>query len=395
MKKLEPLKTLSPLSEDYIAEHSLELFDLWIIKDTEDSKWGPFETEDLREISARFEDLFQTYKAFNLATEKESPFFKNTKFQRRKPKLVSIQDIEKDHNFLILVSGIKKGPYNLEEIRNQILSSQISLNALASIDKGKSWIKLYEYHEFDRRLFKKKEELPFAPDEQVLGKTNIDIKTLKARQKSKEEEDAIVGLAFIGHGNDKGQKIKPISTKEKEIVSMSTAIEQEDTSIIQKIRFKYIAVSAIATFIIFTGLNTFNSSSHIPLQNKQAIQRVKKPIEINSKKIQARKPARAIKAKKYQPIQQERKTRKKKISSAARKKPAKIYREVHSDDDFEVHTIEEDFDNGRDIASDQLSEDEIDFIERAENGDLTDKEMETYKNFLDAKRDEVQITDFE
>jgi hypothetical protein len=377
MENNMPLKTIEPMSEDFIAEHNIELFDTWIIRDEAGQSWGPFHTNDLKDIAQEHEELFEEYTALNLATEKEKPFFQNTKFQRRKPKLVSLQGLQTIDNFYLLDQGVKKGPFTLEHIKELLDSKKMTLNILASVDKGQSWIKLFEHHEFDRRLLKNKEELPFSPNAEVLDK-KFD-KMEKSYKKPKEEQEALVGLAFIGGGNDKGQKIVTPPTGEQ-----ATA----QTEKVSNPKVKYVAAAAVFVLVLFTGINSFNSSyvKDVTSPNIRTAERVKKLKEIKVNTVAKRTPAKTLKAKRYRPL------KRKSISSSKRKR--RNYRELNNNQRHETVDLEDSFNKeeiSRGIASqgnDDLSDEEIEFIERAERGEFNEDEAERRKGYLEDKRDQ-------
>jgi hypothetical protein len=396
MNNIQPLKTLDPMSEDYISEYNIELFDTWIVKDETGKSWGPFKTDDLKSLAFDYEELFEHYYALNLATEKEKPFFQNTKFQRRKPKLVSLQGLQTTDKFYLLDKGVKKGPFKLDDIKELINSHKITLNILASVDKGNSWIKLFEHHEFDRRLLKNKEELPFSPNQEMLNK-NFD-KVENSYRKQKDEQDALVGLAFIGSGNDKGQKITKVISTSKDEVSKPTVSTSEP--VIKKAtppQIKYIASAAVFILVLFTGINSYNSSyvkessapnNKVSEKSKGMTSTVQKRKFLKPSKVSQRKPAKVIKAKKYRPIK-----RKKVAESKDRRKN---YRKVHSNERHETYDLDDPYlkeEVTRDIASsgnDDLSDEEIEFIERAERGELNDEEIQKRKEYLESKREEFE-----
>jgi len=389
MSKTNPLLNIEPISEDFIAKHNVELFDTWTIKDEQGNSFGPFQTDTLREASAADQDFFETVIAFNFATEKEKPFFQNTKFQRRKPKLVSLQGVECNDEFYLLIKGVKKGPYTLNDVKLMLEKREVALNNMASMDKGKSWIKIFEHHEFDRRLLKNKEELPFSPNETELSKFDS-----SKVSKAKEADEALVGLAFIGRGNDKGQRIKSFSKS----TSVKAIVKKENN-------FHFSKKAKIGTFItamlvmVMVGFNTMNSNfgssedSFAEVPSKKIEQAVTAKVE-NTSPVN-RKPAKVIQAKKYRPIQ--RNIVKAKILPN-RKEPVKRYREIHSDDgryetvDLDNPKEKEDLTRSLagDFGDDELSEEELEFIERAENGELSEKEMDSYKTYLDQKRGEFE-----
>lgn len=391
---------LEPLSDEFISEHSIELFDLWMIK-SENEMLGPFDTETLRKYSQENHELFNEYFAFNMATEKWTPFFKVTQFQRRKPKLVPMQSLKTVDEFYILQKGIKKGPYTLVQIKNLVDQKQIPLNIQASIDKGESWIKLFEHHEFDRRLLKNKEELPYSPDQAVFNHHThqMQVSMLK-NKKIQDEQDAMIGLAFIGQGNDKGQKIlfHPEHTEHQEASSSIEAHESFMERIINKLNLRYGAYAIAGVFVFFTVLNSFNSSYDGETTNLQT--ETKQPNEM----IQRRKPAsvdnkaptKIIEAKKYKPVQRNERIER---DEKETRKPRR-YKQVHTDERYETIDIDDPYvkeELTRELAgeygNDELTPQEIEFIEKADQDGLSQEEQQKLDEYERERYQEVQDFD--
>src|SRR5690606_4148045 len=70
--------------------------------------------------------------------------------------------------------------------------------------------------EFDRRTRAKAGELPFTPKaEHFQTSESYAQKKLQEIKQKQDEEDALVGLAFISTGNDKGQPFKSLERKKE------------------------------------------------------------------------------------------------------------------------------------------------------------------------------------
>ena len=206
---------LQPISDEDIAAHNISLADLWMIQLPDNILYGPFTTKTLKEYSSNNFEIFQEAHSYNLEDESWKPFFSTPPFQRRRPRLVPTQSLISNDNFHILQKGKKHGPFSLQELKEMVSKSDINLNAQVSIDNGETWIKLYEHHEFDRRTRSShRESLPFIPQDEIFKNVQEDTqKALQRMKKLKDQEDALVGLAFIGHGNDKGQLFDSTTNK--------------------------------------------------------------------------------------------------------------------------------------------------------------------------------------
>lgn len=210
---MEQMKTkidLMALTDEDIKLQSIGEENLWMVLVGE-NEYGPYETSSLKEYAQTYEYLFNEAHAYQFVSKEEiKPFFKFLPFQRRSPKLIPAQNLVNNFLYMILQNGKKYGPYNLEELRKKVDSGDISLRSEVSVDDEKTWIKLYEHHEFDRRLRKAPEPLPFVPLEESFNESqSFALKTISDKKSKKEEEDALIGLAFVSSGHDKGQKTKP------------------------------------------------------------------------------------------------------------------------------------------------------------------------------------------
>lgn len=248
------------LSDGDIDRLGLSYSDVWMIKFSDGKKHGPYSTDMLREDSQKNTDLYEKCQAFNMVTEEWKPFFKLPEFQRRKPKLVAAQNLIKSEDFLLLINGQKSGPYSLDQLKDLIAGKKITLTQEVSVDEGKTWIKLYEHHAFDRRHRKGNEELPFRPEGQVFEEADHKTASIILNlEKQKEESSIISSLAFIGRAVETGkiklEKPAPRKVKKKYVkVSPHTEEVEEEP---KKSSFKSFigagAIALIAAVFIFGG----------------------------------------------------------------------------------------------------------------------------------------------
>lgn len=206
---------LGPLSDEAIEDLSLSSDNLWMVKSM-DQIFGPFDTNSLKEYAGTHQYLFEDALAQNLSEQHWKPFFQFVQFQRRIPKLIPAQSLVSNDNFLIVQSGTRVGPLTLDELKQKVNAGLISVRSEVSVDNGDTWIKLYEHHEFDRRTRAKAGELPFTPKaEHFQTSESYAQKKLQEIKQKQDEEDALVGLAFISTGNDKGQPFKSLERKKE------------------------------------------------------------------------------------------------------------------------------------------------------------------------------------
>lgn len=413
---------LAALTEEQIANDQIENAELWMIKTKDGQMFGPYSTQSIKEYAADHQHLFEESMAYNLGNESWKAFFKIAKFQRRKPKLVPMQSLMSSDSFLILFNGEKKGPFTLEQVQKFVEDKKIALNVQVSLDAGESWIKLYEHHEFDRRLKKNADDLPFVPENNIFEHSEQVIQhKVQNRTKADDEEDAIVGLAFISNGNDKGQTVetesleldhkpkKTNTTAKKVQFRQLTNKENFWSKITEKINFKYVGASMVGIFVLFTAYNSFNGSFNEDSEIKPAKKQVQtKQASINNdsrtpkKKVVRHakaKPKKIARARKYEPKPQ-RSYRKR---TRSRKPAQDRRRQVHTDDrydnlDIDDPAVREEL--KREIAADgygdnfdeNLTPEQIEFIERANQEGFSEGDYDEME-----QRDELydQIDDFE
>ena len=210
MDELKKHIDLEPLSDEVIKTRSISLEDLWMVKDELNNVMGPFDTDGLKVYCANHQHLFLDSKVYNLSEEKWYNTFEVSFFQRRSPSLVSSQNLINNDDFYILLNGQKNGPYHKDEVQNFLNNGQITPNTELSMDNGESWIKLYEHHAFNRRSKKSNQELPFSPSQDILDKM---AKTKEEILKAKDNEDAIVQLAFLGHNQSEDSQASEATTQ--------------------------------------------------------------------------------------------------------------------------------------------------------------------------------------
>lgn len=191
----ELLVNLPIISEEEVQARNIALNQLWLVQ-VEDKLFGPFEQFELR--NCVFEDaiVFEDAKVCNIEDETWMSIFKARAFQRRKPQLVSQEDLTQQQHFHIIVNGHKEGPFGLEELQAKFEAEEIKLTDSISTDNGHNWTKLYLHPEFNRRDDMSAEDLPFGAREANNIKLN------------QPEHDAheLAGLVYLNHKNEKDFK---------------------------------------------------------------------------------------------------------------------------------------------------------------------------------------------
>lgn len=309
---------LGPLSDEAIEDLSLSMENLWMVKSM-DQIFGPFETNSLKEYASTHQYLFEDAFAQNLSEQHWKPFFQFVQFQRRIPKLIPAQSLVSNDNFIVAQNGVRVGPLTLEELKQRVNAGTISVRSEVSVDNGDSWIKLYEHHEFDRRTRAKAGDLPFTPKaEHFQASDSYAQKKLQEVKQKQDEEDALVGLAFISNGNDKGQPVKSLERK-KQVQAEAPKIEKVVVPKVVKVanttnpnHIKKIAVGGVfllAVALYFKGPSNnpdLNVSAPKEMRDTQTVSIDNTDRSIPNKKVEKnveapRMPASVKRAEPYKP----------------------------------------------------------------------------------------------
>lgn len=403
------IKNLKPLSDEQIESENLSLSDLWMLQMPDKRIYGPFSTIMLKNAFHIDENLQNEAIVYNLFHEKWSKPFDNASFQRRKLNIVD-NSKQQYFQFYILSKGQKVGPLSIENIKDLLHKKELLYHEQISHD-GVTWNKVYTYEVFDRRLNRLQEQgLPFSPNDNTLN--NIAESTSEVLKKLKEKNeqiDALAGLAFIGHGNDKGQTIddnkkdsESKSVTEDEFTHLPSGIEnlifQIKAFVIEHKKVSSAIVAAML-LIVVGNISLQSPRRDIASEFKES-QKSKAPTKLLKTDTKPMVPAKRLSAKKVQPIERKKINRPKKIarptpSNKSRTKPNELkeYRDQYYDNyenenydlvDVEDPRVKEEL--SREMAGNFEDEQnqnnndfdlnrEKEFIDQVENGDLT-PEME-------------------
>jgi hypothetical protein len=185
---------LTPLTDDDLRARNLPDSMLWFIKEDEILK-GPYEEAALRDYAVRNSSFMADYEACNAEDKLWKTVFEHPRLQRRQ----TPQRDEEDSGYFVLVKGQKNGPFTQEEVIEKLKRFEVTYTDLLSADGGKTWMRTYDFSEFNRR--EDNSSLPFLPDEAMFKKASLathDFLQSQKRLESLNEQDAIVGLAYEG-----------------------------------------------------------------------------------------------------------------------------------------------------------------------------------------------------
>ncbi len=205
---------LKPLSAETIQEMGYPPRDLWLVK-ISSVVFGPFETETLKHYVRDNEVLFETAEASRTDETEWKPFWSHTKFQRRRPQVISGDRHEGP--FWTLVGGVKLGPFGFREIDKKLEMGLLGMTDRISVDNGESWVKIFEISDFDRRSHVP-DELPVAPLESTLQRSRLHVIDENSDQKLSTAVD-LANLAWEGRQAQvlhlKLDELRPITNNEQ------------------------------------------------------------------------------------------------------------------------------------------------------------------------------------
>lgn len=323
--------TLLPLSDQEIKEKGYPLADLWLFRDKTHKLYGPLHTHYVQEKIKENSDFFIEGQICNLDSETWTPIFKTEPFQRRtQGKLHSANYI--GNTFYLMINSQKNGPYSEQEVKNLLQNQQIQRDAQASVDHGSTWFKLYEHPNFDRRASKTNQELPFRPAPEVL---NFVDKAKEEILKIKEEEEAIIELAFIGHNKSEEDKVEHLNESHNDetlnLIDFPTQSQKQKRLPIKKLGFVAGLFAIIALFMTFQDSPDSDSKSGETITETKSINNTSRSLRRKPASIKktversATKPQKNIvKAKKY--VAPKRSTR----TQVTRSKPRRPARRINS-----------------------------------------------------------------
>ena len=282
---MDELKTkidLIPISDETIKNSRYLPCDLWMVQTPMQGTIGPFHTVALKEYSHKYQYLFEEAKVYNLEEDQWKDMFSVSKFQRRKPQLVSAHNLMDEDEFYIMIQGQKTGPYTKDKVSELLDTSQITTSSQISLDKGKSWIKLYEHHAFDRRSKKAANDLPAKPKDNFLQEVPRD--SLQVSQQIKMTEEMLLELSFI----KKKKAVAPKTKKRaKTVKPENTKWQKSQTK--RKEGWKYGVSTSVIALVLVMAFNYYQNNNSSSFTTE--VPTVSKGINNSGRNITKRAPA--------------------------------------------------------------------------------------------------------
>ncbi|MBL7665324.1 MAG: hypothetical protein JNM93_09330 [Bacteriovoracaceae bacterium] len=185
--------TLSALTDEQIKYQKISDTMLWFLRNNE-VVHGPFQESVLKDYIFKNAVLMESIEACNAEEKEWKAIFEHPRLGRR----IGPVQVPPDGLF-ILVKGQKAGPYKIEEVQSLIAKNHVYYTDLFSDDSEKTWKRLYDHPQLNRRLGAK--SLPQLPEAGIFAKADSaakDFLNSKRHQNQQDEADAVIGLAFKG-----------------------------------------------------------------------------------------------------------------------------------------------------------------------------------------------------
>ncbi|EQC44240.1 DUF4339 domain-containing protein [Bacteriovorax sp. Seq25_V] len=284
------------LTQEQIDHHqypSEEIYEILV----EGKVIGPFWNIDLKDFLADANLYSEETKVKNVTEAEWTSVYSHPYFQRRRPALVSTQNLaEAKEDYYLLIEGKKEGPYTTDQIKAMLATHKILPIDFISIDNGSSWGKIHDIEGFDRRE-KTHQNLPFRPDGHIFTNSIYDAdRAITKAVHNASEKDALVGLAYVGHLNE-GKKKHHIEEMNAHKNVTQTESEGESSSTMITFLFALVAFAGIYYFYqTMSGKPEVVTKTATPVSKKEFTQtKATKPQPTARKSKPTRAPARAEK----------------------------------------------------------------------------------------------------
>jgi len=150
------------LDENQIEKNQLPLEELFYLRFKEKTL-GPVWSQNLKEfLKIHNHQLAENVHIRTFSGTEWTNLFEHPLFTRRKPQVLTENNLKGDELIHVLEHGMQVGPYHLDTIRNKIQQNELILTDMLSTDSGKTWQHIYKFDVFDRRN-KSTSALPAAP----------------------------------------------------------------------------------------------------------------------------------------------------------------------------------------------------------------------------------------
>lgn len=242
-------ENLQALSEEQIKSLDLNQEDLWYIKNEANGEElsGPYSTENLKQYLYSLEDKASEYVAANYSNKEEwKAVFSWEKLQRRKPQLVALATTNVQEHFYLLDNGSKIGPFTQEDVLQKLNSKELIYSDFISLDKGVSWLKIFELPQFDRRSQNEGQPLPLSPNDDTFRQSHV--RGLMAVENNQTNKDMLLIFA---------------TSAKKKLEAFISLNNQEEIKK-PKFNFKYLGMGLGFTCIVAASLYLYKLPKENP-----------------------------------------------------------------------------------------------------------------------------------
>jgi hypothetical protein len=335
---------------------------------------GTFWATDLKKYIEANEENCSEMQIRNFGDSEWVDIYSHAFFQRRKPQIITNTNIsESDSSILVLKEGLKDGPYNLQEISDQISEQKLLVTDMISIDNGLTWNAIHKLEDFDRRNLKAPSNLPHGPRGEVFLHSNQEVEESLSSH-DRENDEALADLAYIG--NIKSAKPRQIVTSNENTESQAVPIIETTETTDDEAEMKWLILFIVCVVGLGTLYATWPDSKTKKIAKKTKVRNeVQAEVKAKTKILKAKPIKKANKIKISQPkvskpLARNRKNISFKKSKAFRKAASK-YKKKLSDKPIIVNE-NSDTDNYYDDGTDPV---ELDPVRRKLSKETLDPEF--------------------
>jgi len=267
-KKTSIRVPLEIVSEDQIGPHK----DSYCYLMNNDIKQGPYLTSEVEELIMNEPHLTAHFVIVDMEENNPPPAPQvNTDSTSTMGNIHSLTN-----DVYLLVEGQKNGPFTMQELTQKLDNKDILYTDYISLNGGSDWLKISEHDSFNRRSANRDEHLPSMPQENLFKSQRKKVK------KEDKENDALIGLAYIGKNGDK------IPQK---IIAKSEAHVDKKLSLINWGKLlKFIALVGAFLGLIFVAKFTYENRTE---KDSKTTKKAKAtPVQKKAKKKTAKKIAK-------------------------------------------------------------------------------------------------------
>jgi hypothetical protein len=299
-------KLKTDLSQLVVGENWMEQTGPFLyLKMTNQESLGPFHAHELKDFIGHTTLPDDTLIRDAKNTGPWTSMYQHPYFQRRKPAVLPETEIQATTQYYYLKNGKPCGPIAANDITNMVQDKSLISTDMISTDEGKTWMKLHQVTDFDRRTYSAS-ELPMSPEQsKSTGSHKNPFKKLM------QQTDAIINLAFV-------ESVKVVTTAATHTIDSSS--EQKERKARPIFLIAIILACSYLAYLAFAPKQTLRSVANeesveekvTPTKKtKRAHTRVQKQAKaqkrVKDRAQQAKLPTRKPKSFTSTPVFQERK----------------------------------------------------------------------------------------